>query len=332
MKLPRLLPIILATVGSTWVVADVIHLKNGDRITGKIKEIWDDNVTIKPEYSDKFDVEFEHIANIETDEAFEVELFDGTKGDFQLDTSMNPGTVKLVSSSKTLDIALKEIKRTKQIKPIDWKSHVDLNSSFSRGNTNSQLIYLQGDYKLKVKDHRYLGDISSIREEKEGSSVKNQDRLHLAYNYLYRDHWFFALNSTIERDPIALLDQRTSLSSSIGYDVWDEANRTLNVQLGLGYAHEKTAGEDESSSLIDWRLEVAYTFLRGDMELFHNHHIYRNNEGRKNLVFNSVTGIRYEITDDIYLNLQLNYDYDSKPAENTDEEDLTFVVGAGLAL
>lgn len=206
MKLCRLLPIILATLGSAWVVADVIHLKNGDRITGKIKEIWHDNVTIVPEYADKFDVEFEHIAGIATDEAVEVELFDGTKGDFQLDISINPGEVKLVSSSETLNVALKQVKKTEEIKPIDWKSHVDLNSSFSRGNTNSQLINLQGDYTLKVKDHRYLVDLSSIREKKESSSVKNQDRLHLAYNYLYGDNWFFALNVTIERDPVALLD------------------------------------------------------------------------------------------------------------------------------
>jgi len=36
------------------------------------------------------------------------------------------------------------------------------------------------------------------------------------------------------------------------------------------------------------------------------------------------------ITGDIYLNTQLNYDYDSVPAEATDEEDLTFLFGVEL--
>ena len=54
------------------LLADIVHLKNGDRITGEIKEIWDDNITIEPEYSDKFDVEFEHIAHVESDKAMEV--------------------------------------------------------------------------------------------------------------------------------------------------------------------------------------------------------------------------------------------------------------------
>ena len=138
------------------------------------------------------------------------------------------------------------------------------------------------------------------------------------------------MNSTIERDPIALLDKRTSVNPSIGYDVWDDANRTLNFQFGVGYASEKTDGQDESSGVIDWRLKFSYEFIHGDMELFHDHHIYRNTEGRKNSVFESKTGIRYDITDDIYLNVQLDYDYDSEPATGTDETDLTFLVGAGL--
>ena len=36
---------------------DVLVLKNGDRITGEISRIWDNEVTIEPEYSDEFQVD-----------------------------------------------------------------------------------------------------------------------------------------------------------------------------------------------------------------------------------------------------------------------------------
>ena len=324
------LPILVVGSISTLASADVVHLKNGDRITGKIKGIWDDNVTIEPEYSDKFDVEFEYIERIETDEPLAVELFDGTKGDYQLAAGTNSGDVKLVASYSSFEVELKKLKKSEEIKDFDWGSHVDLNSTISKGNTDSVLINLQGDLNIKKDDHRYLVDVSAIREEQDGNTTKDQDRVHASYNYLFRDNWFFAMNTSIERDPVALLDHRTSVNPSIGYDVWDDANRTLNYQLGLGYASEKTDGEDESSGVIDWRLRFAYEFFGGDMELFHNHHIYRNTKGRKNFVLNSKTGIRYDITKDIYLNLQLNYDYDTEPAVGTDATDLTFLVGAGL--
>ena len=51
--------------------ADVIHLKNGDRITGTIKRIWDDEITIEPEYSDEFNVDLPLVDRIESDRDFE---------------------------------------------------------------------------------------------------------------------------------------------------------------------------------------------------------------------------------------------------------------------
>lgn len=213
-----------------------------------------------------------------------------------------------------------------------WDAHVELNSTFSRGNTDSALINLQGDYKLERGRHRYNIDLSSLREDKDGDAVKEQDRLNLGYNYLYSDHWFFALNATLEQDPIALLEHRVSLNPAIGYDILDEPDRTLNVQLGAGYSSERVDMEDVSSSLIDWRLSYVQHMLDGELEAFHRHKIYRNLEGRRNTVFNSQSGIRYNLTDDIYVNIQLNYDYDTEPAAGTDAEDVTFLIGAGVTL
>jgi putative salt-induced outer membrane protein YdiY len=217
-----------------------------------------------------------------------------------------------------------------------WKGKVDLNSSVSRGNTESHLVNLQGDLQVTKGDHRYRGDISAIREEVDGVTKKEQDRLNLGYNYLFKDgvldNWFLAVNATIERDPVALLDQRYSLNPSLGYDFWDEPNRQLSVQLGAGYADEETNNQNESSTLVDWRLDFSYDLMAGEIELFHNHHIYRNLNGRENTVFNSKTGVRYDITNDIYLNVQVNYDYDTEPAAGTDSKDVTFLVGAGVDL
>ena len=58
----------------TFAAADVLYLKNGDRITGTIKSIWDDEVTIEPEYSDEFQVDLPIVERIESDRDFEIEM------------------------------------------------------------------------------------------------------------------------------------------------------------------------------------------------------------------------------------------------------------------
>jgi putative salt-induced outer membrane protein YdiY len=310
--------------------ADVIHLKNGDWITGEIKEIWDDNITIEPEYSDKFDVEFEHIAHVESDNAMEVELFDGTKGAYLIEPADEEGNVRLTSSYESIVVALADVKKTEKIEKFDWKANLDVSSNFSRGNTDSQTTNLQWKGSMKTGDHRYNTDLSIAREELNGERTRQRDRLNAGYNYLFHDDWFFAMNLTAERDPVAQLDRRISFNPALGYDVFDDADRVLNFQLGAGYASEKTAGEDESSTNIDWRLEFLWSFMGEDLEFFHNHNIYRNLQGRRNTVFTSQTGIRYDITDDIYLNLQTNYDYDTEPADGAENDDLAFLIGAGM--
>ncbi len=200
----------------------------------------------------------------------------------------------------------------------------------SRGNSDSQNANLTAEYKLKLEQHRYSADVLSVREEKDGDRVKNQDRIGLGYNYLFKPKWFFALDATLERDPVALLDRRISLNPAIGYDVWDTDTRTLNFQLGAGYGSEESNGETESGALVDWKLEYTHQLPGHSMELFHKHQIYESLSGRKNSVLNSQSGVRYDLSDDIYVNVQLNYDYDTEPAPGTDEKDITFIVGAGL--
>ena len=286
-----------------FVAADVqtLHFSNGDRLSGQILERSATHVTIVTSFGQQLQVPSELLE---------------TQGD----------------KSKEIEVTSEEIVAASKAKQRSWDAHVELNSTFSRGNTDSSLLNLQADYKLERNRHRYDVDFSSLREEKDGNSVKEQDRLILGYNYLYSDRWFFALNSTIEQDPISLLEHRISLNPAVGYDVWNESDRTLNVQLGAGYSSERVAKKDESSSLIDWRLKYGQYLMNGDLEVFHTHQIYRNLEGRQNTVFNSQTGLRYDLTDDIYVNVQLNYDYDTEPALDTEAEDITFLIGAGVSL
>ena len=56
---------------------DFVIMKNGDRITGDIKRIWDGEVTIEPEYSDEFQVDLPLVERIESDRDFETGVWQG---------------------------------------------------------------------------------------------------------------------------------------------------------------------------------------------------------------------------------------------------------------
>jgi len=311
--------------------ADVIYLKNGDRITGEIKKIWDESVSIEPAYSDEFDVDLDDIASMETDKPFDIELYNGKQGDYKIVRSDNEGEIILKDDAEEIVLSLADMKRVEEIEDFyEWEARLDMSQSLSRGNTDSFTANINGNLEMKWGDHRTLYTLSTIREELDGSKVKEKDRVNASYNWFFNDPWFFAVNLNVERDPIVFLDSRVSVNPAVGYDIFDDPDLFLSIQAGGGYQSEEIDGVTETGSLLDWRLRYSQDFFNGDLELFHNHQMYKNLSGRENLVFNSVTGVRYDITDDIYINAQLNYDTDSQPSDNTVSDDLTILFGAGI--
>ena len=320
---------------SGWSIrsfADVVFLENGDRISGTIKEIWGDVLIIEPEYSDPIELDRDIVVGIDSDRKLAIELDGSKETPYLMSRSLKEGRVVLDAEDTKFDVALDSIKRAEEIKDFDWDIKFDLGSTFSRGNTESQTTNLQWDGNLIIKDHRIKSDLFISREEVAGEKTKAKDRVNLGYNYFFIDQWFLAVNLAAERDPISLLNSRYSLSPAIGYDFLDDPNRFLHVQLGAGYSSERSNNLTSTSTTIDWKLNFYWELLNGDLQFFHDQNLLKNLEGRKNLVFYSQTGFRYEINEDIYLNFQANYDYDSQPAGNAKEEDLTFIIGAGVNL
>jgi len=317
--------------------ADVLTLKNGDRITGDIKRIWDSEITIEPEYSDEFDVDVASVERIESNRQFEIELHDGRKmlatlngadadGGQVIDTEAGPIVVRLADVFE-LDEPEKE---------FDWESHVELAANINKGNTDTATSKLRADTMVKFNDHRHIGEITFFREELAGISTQERDLLRYNYNWLYSVPWFLSTNFSLERDPIIELDSRIIVSVGVGRDIWDTPRRRLNVQAGAGYQQEKFNQDDPELALVTdgavatWTLRYRQDFLNNDVDLFHNHTITSNINGRTNTSFRTSTGFSYEITDLLSATISLDFNYETHPVDDlTENEDLAFLLGIG---
>lgn len=323
---------VVLSVFFSWsaAVADVLVLKNGDRITGTIKQIWDDEVAIEPEYSDEFNVDLDVVDHIESERNFELEFLDGRKVVATF-PGANDDDQQLISVDQQPEpIALADILELDEpAKAFDWESHIDFSATLKSGNTDSSSTQLRADSKIEIPDHRHFIEYSDYREELD--SVTTQDRQLIKYNYnwLYNDPWYFAANASYERDPIIELDSRFIVSGGLGRDIFNTPRLLLSIQLGLGAQSEELAGVRDENSVAVWSLRYRQEILQGDMEIFHNHSIVENLEGRDNTSYKTSTGLRYEITDLLYANLTLNYDYETDPVDGADNEDVALLIGLG---
>jgi putative salt-induced outer membrane protein YdiY len=318
----------------TFSRADQVTMKNGDRITGEIQRIWDMELIIEPEYDDDVNVtiDLENIAHIESEREFEVELTDGRETIAMLVGPSDDGQQLILIDGVTEPVALADIYDLDEIDDyFDWESHIDFNAAINKGNTDSVNTKFYADTNLKLGDHRHIADLTLTKEEQDHVTTKDQDLFHYNYNWLFDDPWFFGALLTAERDPIKDLDLRLILAALIGRDFLNTPDTILSGQLGVGYlTEEDTMGMTQQSAVAIWTLRYRQDLFNDDLEIFHDDSINVYLSGRRNTVIQTSTGVRYEITDLLYANVSLDYDYESDPAGAAENDDLSLVVGMGV--
>jgi len=311
--------------------ADVLVLKNGDRITGEIKRIWGTEITIEPEYSDEFKVEMPAVDHIESEREFEIEFQDGRSLVAQLNGADSDGNQIIMAGEETVAVPLAEIFELDEPEDdFDWESHVELSTAFNSGNTDSSNTKLRADTTVKFSDHRHIGEITFFHENLAGLTTKEQDLFKYDYNWLFRDPWFFSTQLSFEQDPIIELESRVILSVGIGRDIWDTPRRELSAQLGAGAQTEEIGPASTQSGVLTWSLRYRQDFFGNDLELYHNHSITSNISGRTNTSYKSTTGLRYEISDRFFANLSVDFDYETDPVDLAENEDVALLFGLGL--
>ena len=305
-------------------------LKNGDRITGDIKRIWDDEISIEPKYSDEFKVDVSAVDHIVSDREFDIELEDGTRATATLTGVDSDGNQIVDVQGQPMSVPLESfLELDEPEKDFDWESNIDISAALNSGNTESSNSKVRADTTITFPDHRHRAEITFNREETASVATQEKDLFQYDYNWLFRDPMFFSAIFSYESDPIIELDNRIVVSAGIGRDIWNTPRRAFSVQLGLGGKTEEIASVKTESAVATWVLRYRQDFFKDDLELYHNHSITPNISGRTNTSYKTTTGLRYEITDLLYANFSVDYDYETHPADMIKNEDVSVLFGLG---
>jgi len=309
---------------------EYVIMVNGDRISGEIKQIWDEELIIEPAYADEFSVDMEDVAEIVSEREFELEFDDGSELTARLNGADEQGEQIFVAGDEVSRRDLSQLAELDEIDEyFDWDSRIDSSVVINEGNTDSRTFRTTANTNLKLGDHRHIGDLTLAEESRNNETTKQQSLISYNYNWLFTDSAYFAAVASFERDPVRNLNKRFTGGAGVGYDIWQDAGKSLTIQAGLGQRREVIDDIEENDPIAFWSMRLSYD-MTGDLNAFHSQRIDKSLGGRHNTVIKTSTGIRYEITDLLYLRLEVAYDYESQPAEGAEEEDLAILAGFGL--
>lgn len=321
----------LCSLFAPAVLPDTIYMSNGDRITGEVSRVWDNDLYIEPAYADEFTVDLAEVTRIESDEEFEVELRDHSvvTGTFVPDAEHGMSLLTAEGPMPLPPMAIEELTEASE-EYFDWEARSDLSSSANSGNAETFAFLWQAEAQMKIGDHRDRASFSLDRQDQDGQTTKEQYTADYVHSWFFSDQWFATGGIGYERDPIRDLAYRYTPGAGVGYQFFDDAYRSFEISLAGVGVRERLGDQETDSFSPRWNLRYRRDILDGNLEFFHDHTVSVYITGRDNEVVLTSTGIRWDVWGDIYLNAQFDWNWESNPAAGRENEDVSYILGVGV--
>ena len=312
---------------------DRVLLRNGDRISGEIERIWDGELIIDTPYADDVAIDLDAIVQIESAQEFEIELLDRSKLTGRIVLNEN-GEQQFESARQRVVLAPQQIAELEQVDDgeLSWMLRSDFSLSGSGGNSDTRALMWQAAGDVEFDEQRHQATARIDRVEQDGRATRDQTRASYLYSLFLTDQWFLAGGIGYERDPERDLDYRVMPGLGVGYQFYEDADRLLEVDVSMVGIRESLAENTEESLSARWQLRYQRELFDGDIEFYHEHRIWSYLTGRDNNAVETVTGFRWDVWNDVYLNAQFDWDWESDPAQGADKTDTRYLIGFGLEL
>jgi putative salt-induced outer membrane protein YdiY len=316
--------------------ADEIHMKNGDRISGKIKQLVDGKLTIESDIAGKVTVSLSDIQTLSSDEPIEVNLKDET-GFKQKISSAEPGRFAIEGgeTTKAQEFVVADIVSINPPKP-KWKGDIAVGITSTHGNTKTEMVSANANFSKRTEKDRTTLSTDYAKGEQEdpdtGEDVTIEDwwRIKGKYDYFFNKKLYAYVDGRYEKDAVADLDRRVIVGAGGGYQWIESEKMNFSTELGLASLYEKY--DDGTDSNSDITLQAGYNFdrkLLDNINFVHDLTFYPRIDKFSDYYLTTTTGLRADFTKEFFMTFKAILNYDRTPAVGAHRTDVKYFFGLG---
>ena len=311
---------------------DIVYLKNGDKITGEFKELIQGELKLSTAEMGSVFIKWEGIARIESDKYIEMELLDGTRVFGQIPPDLNAN--EEILSIKTLkedpfEIKMDQVVRAEQIRVNDsfWDrldGHLKLGLNYTQA---SDILTWNIDGEARYRTQKHLTSLafdSNLTRNGDGTDSSRHNLIGARYWYL-NNRWFYFGSLGAQQNEELGLDLRASVTGGAGRFLVQSQKTELYLATGLSANREKETGDDDTNddlsntgANIELLLSADYTFFRlysPKSRIKFTPTLWQGITDSDRLRGKLNLSLRQEFISDLFWDLSLYYDYDSKPLQ-----------------
>jgi putative salt-induced outer membrane protein YdiY len=335
--------------------ADVVHLANGDRLTGSVAGLTDGELTLSTAYASELKIDWSQVSALVTDGPLTVELDDGRRlrgvaaeapdGVAEGTLTLRPPTPEetatetaesakiaqstVVSEPLTLPFAAVAGLNPPRVPGTFWSGSVSASVSSTSGNTDSDRTYLAGELVARAEPHRVTLGADLNQASEDGVDTVSRTHAYLRYDRFFGPRWYLDANASATEDQFQDLDLRTTIGLAAGHQISDDDTLRLGIELGVSYVEEDfQLAADDSYAAGRWSLELSRHF-GGGIELFHSQELLVSLDDSADRLLRTRTGLRFDLWKSFVAAVQLNYDRDEKPSPGREKSDQAWLLNLG---
>ncbi|MCK5667004.1 MAG: DUF481 domain-containing protein [Thiotrichaceae bacterium] len=318
------------------VSADEVVLKNGSRLVGEVVKKEGNTLEFKTPFAGTLKIEWANIVEVKMDKAVKLMLDD--------DSTQMANKLKnkddIIIVSKDSDSREQTIKQSEMvyINPEPWRlgeghkitGNLNIALKSQRGNTDKDELELDGVITVRRKKDRlaFRGDYEQDRNN--GIKTNLDWTLFGNYDYFISKKTFLGPSALFEKDEFSDLKLRETYGVHIGHQYFESKAINLSVQAGFAQVFEDFYdAKDDDFFAGTWRVNYDRYFYDEFVQPYHRQLGRLNLEDTDKYIFKSWTGLRFPLAYGFSISGEVQADYDSQPADNSDKTDTTYRLKLG---
>ncbi len=295
--------------------ADVVVLKNGDRISGDLLERGAEQVTVSTSYAGPISIPRSEISRIESGAAPKPVVVEKAA----------PVNQDVVIDGKELieDAALDAVEMEKK---KEWSGSVNLAMKLEGGRSNEERE-IDGDFRTRWESGRQRFRMSGqVEYDTTGRNATKQDWMIVPrYDQFFTDKAYWSLSYSAKQEKYEGLNLRQTIGPALGYEFFSNEKSELVSEIGIYYTTEDyTDSTHTSYAAPGWHLEYRRKVWQDKFEFYHRHFLFVRADDAGQKIWHSWTGFKFPIYEGLNLSTELELDYDDITLNRTSDLEDTF--------
>lgn len=325
----KVIAVSLFVLASVAWADDEVKLKNGDRLTGTVKELAGGKLILETKHSGPVTIDWAQVVSVKTDAPVKVKLITGEAVEGKISPAAE-GKLKVESGGTTAPVEVELAKIVKfNEQPPQWHGVLNAAGRATDGNTHTKSFLIAGEGTRSTEQDEFL--LRAIfRYGKTGQTLTERNGYGIAkYSYKFSPDFYGYLSEELLSDTFKDLRLESITSIGVGYKWVTSADFDLATEAGFAYfVNDFRAANDEShpggrlAAKVRWALPLGFEFK--DTFIFYpNFKTSQDYQFRNEATLGTSLGAGWTLLGGVIT------EFDNKPSPGLKKQDDTYFVGLG---